>query len=82
MVCFRLRRAGLRVPELDRLDEAVAMAVQESGEAVPSTTRIGGKLALRACIVNHRTSGADLDVLLAAVRRAARPAAAALAQPA
>jgi glutamate/tyrosine decarboxylase-like PLP-dependent enzyme len=74
VVCFRVRRAGSSEAELDRLNEAVAVAVQESGDAVPSTTRIGGKRALRVCIVNHRTREGDLDVLLAAVRRAARAA--------
>jgi hypothetical protein len=40
--------------------------------AVTSTTRIGGRLALRACIVNHRTDELDLDMLLMAVRTAGR----------
>jgi aromatic-L-amino-acid/L-tryptophan decarboxylase len=71
VVCFRVVRDGLDEPSLDRLNEAVAVAVQESGAAVPSTTRIGGKRALRACIINHRTREDDLDVLLAAVREAA-----------
>lgn len=70
VVCFRLRPPGVPEAQLDRLNEAVAVAVQESGAAVPSTTRIGGRRALRVCIVNHRTREDDLDVLLAAVRRA------------
>lgn len=70
VVCFRLRPAGVAEHELDRLNEAVAVAVQESGTAVPSTTRIGGTRALRVCIVNHRTRADDLDVLLTAVRTA------------
>ncbi|MDE2572323.1 MAG: aminotransferase class V-fold PLP-dependent enzyme, partial [bacterium] len=70
IVCFRLRPAALAEAELDRLNEAIAIAVQESGAAVPSTTRIGGKRALRVCIVNHRTREDDLDVLLGAVRAA------------
>jgi hypothetical protein len=45
---------------------------------VLSTTRIGGKRALRACIVNHRTHDADLDAMLHAVRTAARDAGAAI----
>jgi hypothetical protein len=39
---------------------------------VPSTTRIAGKRAIRICIINHRTRKPDLDVLLRAVREAAR----------
>jgi len=75
VVCFRCVPPGLEERALDELNAAVAVEVQESGAAVPSTTRIGGKLALRACIVNHRTREHDLDVLLHAVRAAAANAA-------
>ncbi len=72
VVCFRAVRAGLDARALDALNAAIAVAVQESGAAVPSTTRIGGALALRACIVNHRTREDDVDALLDAVRDAGR----------
>jgi tetratricopeptide (TPR) repeat protein len=42
----------------------IAVELQESGVAAPSTTVIGGKLAIRAAIVNHRTEQADLDALV------------------
>lgn len=71
VVCFRARRPGLDEPALDRLNEAIAVDVQESGVAVPSTTRIDGKRALRVCIVNHRTGDEDLELLLGALRQAA-----------
>jgi glutamate/tyrosine decarboxylase-like PLP-dependent enzyme len=70
VVCFRYRVPGLADDELDRLNAQLAIDVQESGAAVVSTTRIGGRTALRACIVNHRTIEDDLAVLLAAVRTA------------
>jgi glutamate/tyrosine decarboxylase-like PLP-dependent enzyme len=70
-VCFRVLRPGLDEAALDELNEAIAMAVQESGAAVPSTTRIDGRLALRVCIINHRTRPDDLNVLLRAVHDAA-----------
>ena len=41
-----------------------SVELQESGVAAPSTTVIGGKLAIRAAIVNHRTQPADLDALV------------------
>jgi glutamate/tyrosine decarboxylase-like PLP-dependent enzyme len=72
IVCFRYLRPDLDEAELDRQNEAIAITVQESGVAVTSTTRIGGRLALRACIVNHRTDELDLDMLLMAVRTAGR----------
>ncbi|MDB5073074.1 MAG: cytochrome ubiquinol oxidase subunit [Candidatus Eremiobacteraeota bacterium] len=78
VVCFRYRTPGRDEPALNRLNDAIAIAVQESGAAVLSTTRIGGKRALRACIVNHRTRDSDLDAVLHAVRIAARDAGAAI----
>ena len=41
--------------------------MQESGIAVPSTTTIDGRLAIRAAVVNHRTGADDIDTMLAAV---------------
>jgi aromatic-L-amino-acid decarboxylase len=41
--------------------------LQESGIAAPSTTIIGGKLAIRAALVNHRTEMRDLTAMLKAV---------------
>lgn len=75
VVVFRVVKPGLDDASLDRLNENVAVAVAESGAAVLSTTLVGGKRALRACIVNHRTREDDFDVLLGAVRSAsnARP---------
>ncbi|MEA2719915.1 MAG: aromatic-L-amino-acid/L-tryptophan decarboxylase [Candidatus Eremiobacteraeota bacterium] len=72
VVCFRYRKPGLGEPALDRLNDAIAVAVQESGAAVVSTTRARGKRALRACIINHRTREDDLDVVIGAVRKAGR----------
>ncbi len=72
VVCFRFVCPGLDDAALDALNDAIAISVQESGVAVPSTTRVAGRLALRACIVNHRTEEIDIDILLTAVRTAAR----------
>jgi len=79
VVCFRYRPRDFDdEPGLDRLNDTIAVAVQQSGAAVLSTTRVGGKRALRACIVNHRTREDDLDVTLGAVRAAARELGAAI----
>ncbi len=74
VVCFRVTSPGLDDAALDELNAAVAIGVQESGDAVLSTTLVGGRRALRACLTNHRTTEADLDVVLAAVAAAARDA--------
>jgi glutamate/tyrosine decarboxylase-like PLP-dependent enzyme len=72
VVCFRVRRAGLADSELDALNARVLVQIQESGLAVPSNARIGGRFALRVANTNHRTVRADFDLLLDAVLLAAR----------
>ncbi len=62
IVCFRYRGA-----DADRLNAAIAVAVQNSGIAAPSTTTVNGNLAIRAAIVNHRTQVTDIDALIDAV---------------
>ena len=39
------------------------------GIAAPSTTKIGGKTAIRVALTNHRTTTEDLAILADAVRR-------------
>jgi aromatic-L-amino-acid/L-tryptophan decarboxylase len=62
IVCFRYRSANS-----DLVNARIVTELQESGVAVPSTTIIEGRLAIRAAIVNHRTQRCDLDALIAAV---------------
>ena len=45
------------------------MRVQESGIAVPSSGRVGGRAVIRVNITNHRTTRSDLDLLLDEVLR-------------
>lgn len=68
VVCFRVKAPGV---DLDALNADIAADVQESGVAVPSTTRIHGQLAIRAAFVNHRTRPEDVQLLLDAVLQAA-----------
>ncbi|HEV7816654.1 MAG TPA: pyridoxal-dependent decarboxylase, partial [Janthinobacterium sp.] len=64
IVCFRYIASD---KELNRLNIDIVIALQESGIAVASTTNIGDKLAIRAALVNHRTTPEDIRILLAAV---------------
>ena len=59
IVCFRYR-----AEESDRLNAQIAIELQESGSVAPSTTIIGGRLAIRAAIVNHRTGQGEIDRLI------------------
>jgi aromatic-L-amino-acid/L-tryptophan decarboxylase len=62
IVCFRHRGA-----DPDALNASIVADLQESGVAAPSTTRVGGRLAIRAAIVNHRTQQRDVDALVDAI---------------
>lgn len=67
IVCFRYDDGG---PDLDTLNADIAADLQESGRYVVSTTMIDGVRALRAAIVNHRTTPADIDGLVTAIQQA------------
>jgi aromatic-L-amino-acid decarboxylase len=62
IVCFRYRAA-----DANKVNGEIVIDIQESGIAAPSTTVLGGQLAIRAAIVNHRTDTRDIDALIAAV---------------
>ena len=64
IVCFRFIAAD---GDVDRLNADIVADLQEAGIAAPSTTIINGVLAIRAAIVNHRTSHHDIEVLVDAV---------------
>jgi aromatic-L-amino-acid decarboxylase len=74
IVCFRYVVAprGAEPGEVsdrfnDELNGRIVIQLQERGIAVPSTTRVDGKLAIRMNVMNHRTEEADLEAVLAAV---------------
>jgi aromatic-L-amino-acid/L-tryptophan decarboxylase len=50
-------------PYLDRLNNELLTRVQNSGEAYLSNAIVRGKFALRVCIVNFRTTRADIEAL-------------------
>ena len=59
IVCFRYR-----CKEPDRVNAEIVARLQESGIAAPSTTILGGRLAIRAAIVNHRSNRSDIDAFV------------------
>jgi glutamate/tyrosine decarboxylase-like PLP-dependent enzyme len=76
VVCFRYRfesaSQGCEGLLRDENFESIANALtrqlvvrlQEAGEVAPSTTLLQGRVAIRAAIVNHRTSRAEIDALV------------------
>ena len=84
--CFRYLPASIRLKlaaahddaqradlnsQLNRLNERIMHRVQRGGRAYLSNAMLRGKFALRACIINFRTTRADIDLTLEAVRDAA-----------
>jgi aromatic-L-amino-acid decarboxylase len=67
VVCFRYVAPGLDAEALDALNEELLIRIQERGIAVPSSTVLGGRFALRVAITNHRSRVEDFDLFLDAV---------------
>ena len=59
IVCFRYR-----ADDSDTVNARIVVELQESGSVAPSTTIIGGRLAIRAALVNHRTGRREVDTLV------------------
>jgi len=64
IVCFRYRAQNSNPEKSNQLNAKIVVRLQESGIVAPSTTRLGGLTAIRAAIVNHRTSRSEIDSLV------------------
>jgi aromatic-L-amino-acid decarboxylase len=72
-VCFRHRGAVSQSDEeLNRLNTALLTRLVKRGRVYLSNASIAGKFCLRACIVNHRTTDADVDSVVPEVLAAGR----------
>jgi glutamate/tyrosine decarboxylase-like PLP-dependent enzyme len=62
-VCFRYFPPGAHHPdaELDRLNLTILAELQAGGRAFLSSTRLNGRVAVRMCFINWRTTAADVD---------------------
>jgi aromatic-L-amino-acid/L-tryptophan decarboxylase len=58
--------------ELNTLNAAILEKLQKDGGVYPSNAVIGGRFAIRACIVNFRTGSADVKALVDATVAAGR----------
>lgn len=63
---------------LNELNQNLLTAVEKSGEAFLSNATVGGRFALRACIVNFHTSLGDIEALPPLLSRLGKEADAAL----
>jgi glutamate/tyrosine decarboxylase-like PLP-dependent enzyme/Tfp pilus assembly protein PilF len=71
IVCFRYRCEMEKKYEsdtnADQVNRKIVIGLQEAGKVAPSITQISGRVAIRAAILNHRTSQAELDTLIDSV---------------
>ena len=71
--CFRyVPIAGMSDADLNQLNERIMALVQKGGRAYVSNATVNGRFALRACITNFRTTKADIEATVEAIRDAAR----------
>jgi aromatic-L-amino-acid decarboxylase len=73
IVCFRaLPRTHDRVEEVDTFNRRILADVQLAGRAFLSSTVLGERFWLRACVVNPRSTLSDIDALIDEVLDAAQ----------
>jgi aromatic-L-amino-acid/L-tryptophan decarboxylase len=64
-VCFRHRGTGDKSEEdLNQFNVQLLARILKRGRVYLSNASIAGKFCLRACIVNHRTTDADVDAVI------------------
>src|SRR5205823_11296484 len=79
IVCFRYVPTGFRAENdtdeqrLDRLNLDLQEELRKTGRAFLSSTRLRGRVALRFCFVNWRTTAADVEEVLRLLTNLARP---------
>lgn len=77
ITCFRFVPADLggrpeADPYLDKLNERLMFDLQLGGRVFPSNAIVGGRFALRSCIVNFRTESDTMDELASESARIGR----------
>src|SRR5437867_6982049 len=73
--CFRHVPVQLRnesAEAIDAFNERLLIALQRDGSSYLSNAALGGRFALRGCVLNYRTTLRDMEILLDDLRRVAR----------
>jgi aromatic-L-amino-acid decarboxylase len=66
--CFRYHPPGFH-GDLNALNEALLLRLQNAGSSYVSNTKVRGQFALRGCVLNFRTTQRDMEILLDDIRR-------------
>jgi glutamate/tyrosine decarboxylase-like PLP-dependent enzyme len=69
ITCLRYAPAGVEEDQLNAINDEILLRLQESGIAVPSSTTLDGRFAIRVANVNHRARLADFDIMIDAILR-------------
>jgi len=66
IICFRFNPLHLRLSEeeLNRLNLSIIEELRATGRAFISSTRLRGRVALRFCFVNWRTTASDVEEII------------------
>jgi aromatic-L-amino-acid decarboxylase len=74
IVAFRLKppAPAAQAAALDELNLRLVQQLRDSGAGFISTTRLGGRVALRLCFINWRTTAGDVDMVIDKLQSLAR----------
>lgn len=73
VVCFRyVGHPAAARPDLDELNREIQRRIVQSGHVMMSSTRLAGRFSLRFCILNTRTTAADVDLAIDGILRTGR----------
>jgi aromatic-L-amino-acid/L-tryptophan decarboxylase len=72
IVCFRYVGNLKSETEIEHFTEKLMPALEEDGAVFITSTKIHGKLVIRACLINHRKTKSSIDYLLDTIRRVAK----------
>jgi glutamate/tyrosine decarboxylase-like PLP-dependent enzyme len=73
--CFRHVPVRIRSESsqaIDAFNERLLVALQRDGSSYLSNATLGGRFALRGCVLNYRTTLRDMEILLDDLRRVTR----------
>ena len=72
-ICYRARRRNERARTRQPFKPTAARLIylQRDGSSYLSNATLGGRFALRGCVLNYRTTLRDMEILLDDLRRVA-----------
>jgi len=72
IVCLRAVPAGVPAAELNEFNRRLLRDIQLGGRAFLSGTELEGRFVLRACLINPRTTVADVEQILSTINSESR----------